>query len=231
MRHGRLFLAGDAAHIVPPTGAKGLNLAVNDVRLLAAALIAYYRDGATDRLDAYSDDRAAPRLARAGLLQLHDPAAARPRRRAVRAAGSSSRGSSTCRARRPPPPASPRTTSASRRPRTSDHASRLRKGTARARRRALRLPPARRRLGLEQRRADHRRRHLATGRHPVRPPAHARDARRDGPGGGGAPDRRGDEHPRQPRPLVRQRAAAGRRHDLRVASDRARARRESRPNC
>ena len=41
MRHGRLFLAGDAAHIVPPTGAKGLNLAVNDVRLLAAALIAY----------------------------------------------------------------------------------------------------------------------------------------------------------------------------------------------
>ena len=38
MRHGRLFLAGDAAHIVPPTGAKGLNLAVNDVRLLAAAL-------------------------------------------------------------------------------------------------------------------------------------------------------------------------------------------------
>jgi len=38
MQHGRLFLAGDAAHIVPPTGAKGLNLAVNDVRILAAAL-------------------------------------------------------------------------------------------------------------------------------------------------------------------------------------------------
>ena len=38
MQHGRLFLAGDAAHIVPPTGAKGLNLAVNDVRVLAAAL-------------------------------------------------------------------------------------------------------------------------------------------------------------------------------------------------
>ena len=54
MRHGRLFLAGDAAHIVPPTGAKGLNLAVNDVRLLATALIAYYRDGATDKLDGYS---------------------------------------------------------------------------------------------------------------------------------------------------------------------------------
>jgi p-hydroxybenzoate 3-monooxygenase len=54
LRHGRLFLAGDAAHIVPPTGAKGLNLAVNDVRLLATALIAYYRDGATDKLDGYS---------------------------------------------------------------------------------------------------------------------------------------------------------------------------------
>ena len=45
MQHGRLFLAGDAAHIVPPTGAKGLNLAVNDVRLLAAALRAHYEDG------------------------------------------------------------------------------------------------------------------------------------------------------------------------------------------
>ena len=40
MRHGRLFLAGDAAHIVPPTGAKGLNLAVADVGLLAPALVA-----------------------------------------------------------------------------------------------------------------------------------------------------------------------------------------------
>ncbi len=55
MRYGRLFLAGDAAHIVPPTGAKGLNLAVNDVRLLAAGLIAYYRDGDTGKLDHYSD--------------------------------------------------------------------------------------------------------------------------------------------------------------------------------
>ena len=55
MRHGRLFLAGDAAHIVPPTGAKGLNLAVNDVRLLAAALIAWYRDGSDAALDAYSE--------------------------------------------------------------------------------------------------------------------------------------------------------------------------------
>jgi p-hydroxybenzoate 3-monooxygenase len=54
MQHGRLYLAGDAAHIVPPTGAKGLNLAVNDVRLLGAALRAHYEDGADDLLDAYS---------------------------------------------------------------------------------------------------------------------------------------------------------------------------------
>ena len=54
MRHGRLFLAGDAAHIVPPTGAKGLNLAVADVRVLSEALTAYYRSGRVDLLDAYS---------------------------------------------------------------------------------------------------------------------------------------------------------------------------------
>ena len=52
MRHGRLFLAGDAAHIVPPTGAKGLNLAVNDVRLLAAGAGAFFADGETAALDA-----------------------------------------------------------------------------------------------------------------------------------------------------------------------------------
>jgi p-hydroxybenzoate 3-monooxygenase len=55
MRHGRLFLAGDAAHIVPPTGAKGLNLAVNDVRLLAAALAEWYGSGSAAGLDRYSD--------------------------------------------------------------------------------------------------------------------------------------------------------------------------------
>jgi p-hydroxybenzoate 3-monooxygenase len=54
MRYGCLFLAGDAAHIVPPTGAKGLNLAAADVRFLAEALIAYYRSGSTDLLDGYS---------------------------------------------------------------------------------------------------------------------------------------------------------------------------------
>jgi len=55
MRHGRLFLAGDAAHIVPPTGAKGLNLAVADVRRLAEALAAFFHGGRTALLDAYSD--------------------------------------------------------------------------------------------------------------------------------------------------------------------------------
>ncbi|GAA4312901.1 4-hydroxybenzoate 3-monooxygenase [Klenkia terrae] len=55
MRHGRLFLAGDAAHIVPPTGAKGLNLAVADVTLLAAALVRLLAEKETDLVDAYSD--------------------------------------------------------------------------------------------------------------------------------------------------------------------------------
>jgi p-hydroxybenzoate 3-monooxygenase len=55
MRHGRLFLAGDAAHIVPPTGAKGLNLAVADVRLLAAALTSMLGDADPAPADAYSD--------------------------------------------------------------------------------------------------------------------------------------------------------------------------------
>jgi p-hydroxybenzoate 3-monooxygenase len=55
MRHGRLFLLGDAAHIVPPTGAKGLNLALNDVRLLAPAIADWYAGGSTAGLDAYSD--------------------------------------------------------------------------------------------------------------------------------------------------------------------------------
>jgi p-hydroxybenzoate 3-monooxygenase len=54
MRYGRLFLAGDAAHIVPPTGAKGLNLAVADVKVLAEALDAFYDTGDGQLLDAYS---------------------------------------------------------------------------------------------------------------------------------------------------------------------------------
>jgi p-hydroxybenzoate 3-monooxygenase len=55
MRFGRLLLAGDAAHIVPPTGAKGLNLALHDVRLLAEALTSWYRTGSSELLDGYSD--------------------------------------------------------------------------------------------------------------------------------------------------------------------------------
>lgn len=54
MQYGRLFLAGDAAHIVPPTGAKGLNLAIRDVDQLAAAFIAHYRDHRDQLLDGYS---------------------------------------------------------------------------------------------------------------------------------------------------------------------------------
>jgi p-hydroxybenzoate 3-monooxygenase len=55
MRFGRLFLAGDAAHIVPPTGAKGLNLALHDVRVLADALVDWYHSGSVTGLDAYSE--------------------------------------------------------------------------------------------------------------------------------------------------------------------------------
>jgi p-hydroxybenzoate 3-monooxygenase len=55
MRYGRLFLAGDAAHIVPPTGAKGLNLAVSDVFYLSRGLIEAYRTGRNDYLDRYSE--------------------------------------------------------------------------------------------------------------------------------------------------------------------------------
>jgi p-hydroxybenzoate 3-monooxygenase len=55
MQYGRLFLAGDAAHIVPPTGAKGLNLAVADVRILARALTEFYKRGNRELLDRYSE--------------------------------------------------------------------------------------------------------------------------------------------------------------------------------
>ena len=55
MRYGRLDLAGDAAHIVPPTGAKGLNLAIADVRILAEALARWHATGSHELLDAYSE--------------------------------------------------------------------------------------------------------------------------------------------------------------------------------
>ena len=55
MQFGRLFLAGDAAHIVPPTGAKGLNLAAADVYVLSEALAEFYKSGSQSLLDRYSD--------------------------------------------------------------------------------------------------------------------------------------------------------------------------------
>jgi p-hydroxybenzoate 3-monooxygenase len=55
MQWGRLFLAGDAVHIVPPTGAKGMNLALADVRLLGDGFAAWYGEGSSALLDAYSD--------------------------------------------------------------------------------------------------------------------------------------------------------------------------------
>jgi p-hydroxybenzoate 3-monooxygenase len=55
MRYGNMFLAGDAAHIVPPTGAKGLNLAVADVRILSRGLIEHYKNGNDHHIDRYSE--------------------------------------------------------------------------------------------------------------------------------------------------------------------------------
>ncbi len=55
LRFGRLFLAGDAAHIVPPTGAKGLNLAATDVKYLSSAFIEYFHEGSSAGIDLYSD--------------------------------------------------------------------------------------------------------------------------------------------------------------------------------
>jgi p-hydroxybenzoate 3-monooxygenase len=54
MQYGRLFLAGDSAHIQPPTGAKGMNLALADVMVLSRAIVAYYRGGRSDLLERYS---------------------------------------------------------------------------------------------------------------------------------------------------------------------------------
>jgi len=55
MRLGRLFLAGDAAHVLPPTGAKGLNVAMSDIHYLARALSVYYESGSRDKLDRYGE--------------------------------------------------------------------------------------------------------------------------------------------------------------------------------
>ena len=61
MRHGNLFLAGDSAHIVPPTGAKGMNLAAADIKVLAEALVDFYKSGSSKGLDSYAE-RCLPRI-------------------------------------------------------------------------------------------------------------------------------------------------------------------------
>ena len=55
MQHGRLFIAGDAAHTVPPTGAKGLNLGATDVKIMARGITVFYQTGSNDILDRYSE--------------------------------------------------------------------------------------------------------------------------------------------------------------------------------
>ena len=72
MQHGRLFLAGDAAHIVPPTGAKGMNLAIADVKVLAEALEAKYASGSDDVVEELFGDVLATRLARRALFLVDD---------------------------------------------------------------------------------------------------------------------------------------------------------------
>ena len=115
MRHGRLFLAGDAAHIVPPTGAKGLNLALGDVAVLAGALEELLR-GDPRLADAYSDDLPGPGLAAHPLLLVDDHDAARhPGRRTRWTPSSSWPSSATSPPHGRPRPRWPRTTPATRR--------------------------------------------------------------------------------------------------------------------
>ena len=115
LRFGRLFLAGDAGHIVPPTGAKGLNLAATDVKYLSSALIEHYRERSDAGIDAYSE-RCLRRVWRAERFSWWFTIAHAPlsRRRADRreAAGRRARLSAPLRSRRCA--RSPRTTSACR---------------------------------------------------------------------------------------------------------------------
>ena len=114
MRFGRLFLAGDAAHIVPPTGAKGLNLAASDVRYLSQALIEHYADKSDAGARSLLRSRAGAGVEGRALLLVDDHAAA-PDFRTIRSITRFSSPSSTiCSARKPPRPHSPRTMSACR---------------------------------------------------------------------------------------------------------------------
>ena len=130
MQHGRLYLAGDAAHIVPPTGAKGLNLAVADVRVLArGARPRATRRRRPTRWTRYSDTCLRRVWRVAALLVVDDlHAAPLPGRRRVRGSGSSARSSTTSPARARPRRRWPRTT----RSRSHDRADRRRPVCARA---------------------------------------------------------------------------------------------------
>ena len=100
MRFGRLFLAGDAAHIVPPTGAKGLNLAASDVRYLFDGLVEHYRSGGAGGLDAYSERALRAGLEGRALFLVDDQRSCIAfRTRARSARRSSRRSSTTCSAR------------------------------------------------------------------------------------------------------------------------------------
>ena len=112
MRFGRLFLAGDAAHIVPPTGAKGLNLAASDVRYLSRALIEHYKERSERRHRPLFAALPGARLeGRALFLVVHRPDAQVPRDRRRSARSCSAPSSTTWSARAPPRRRWPRTTS------------------------------------------------------------------------------------------------------------------------
>ena len=101
MRFGRLFLAGDAAHIVPPTGAKGLNLAASDVRYLSQAFVEHYTESSDAGLDAYSA-RALARVWKAERFSwwMTSCCTGFPKSRSIRKCSAPS--STICSARRPP---------------------------------------------------------------------------------------------------------------------------------
>ncbi len=115
MRFGRMFLAGDAGHIVPPTGAKGLNLAATDVKYLSGALIEFYRNRSEAGIDALLATLPRAHLeGRALLVVVHDADAPLSRRRADRAPGSRKRSSTTSSTPKPARGPSPRIMSACR---------------------------------------------------------------------------------------------------------------------